>query len=66
MTMHIEALHPRDDKHRPYVLRKEGRRRIASIKDSVDASIPEREQRKTYHSDQKQYRQHKDQQNNNN
>ena len=38
MTMH-KALHPRDDVDRLYVSRKEGRRRLASIEDSVDASI---------------------------
>ena len=38
MTMH-KALHPRDDVDRLYVSRKEGERGLASIKDSVDASI---------------------------
>ena len=38
MTMH-KALHPRDDVDRVYVSRKEGGREIASIEDSVDASI---------------------------
>ena len=38
MTMH-KALHPRDDIDRLYVSRKEGGRGLASIKDSVDASI---------------------------
>ena len=38
MTMH-KALHPRDDVDRLYVSRKEGGRRLASIEDSVDASI---------------------------
>ena len=38
MTMH-KALHPRDDADRQYVSRKEGGRRLASIQDSVDASI---------------------------
>ena len=38
MTMH-KALHPRDDVDRLYVSRKEGRKRLASIEDSVDASI---------------------------
>ena len=38
MTMH-KALHPRDDVDRLYVPRKEGGRRLASIEDSVDASI---------------------------
>ena len=39
MTMH-KALHPRDNVDRLFVLRKEGGRRLASIEDSVDASIP--------------------------
>ena len=34
-----EALHPRDDVNRLYVSRKEGGRGLASIEDSVDASI---------------------------
>ena len=34
-----KALHPRDDVDRLYVLRKEGGRGVASIEDSVDASI---------------------------
>ena len=38
MTMH-KALHPRDDIDRLYVSRKEGGRGLASIVDSVDASI---------------------------
>ena len=38
MTMH-KALHPRDDADRLYVPRKEGRRGLYSIEDSVDASI---------------------------
>ena len=38
MTMH-KALHPRDDVDRLYVSRKEGRRGLAGIEDSVDASI---------------------------
>ena len=38
MTMH-KALHSRDDIDRLYVSRKEGRRGLASIEDSVDASI---------------------------
>ena len=38
MTMH-KALHPRDDVDRLYISRKEGGRRLASIEDSVDASI---------------------------
>ena len=38
MTMH-KALHPRDDVHRLYASRKEGGRRLASIEDTVDASI---------------------------
>ena len=38
MTMH-KALHPRDDFDRLYVSRKEGGRGLASIEDTVDASI---------------------------
>ena len=38
MTMH-KALHPRDDVDRLYLSRKEGERGLASIEDSVDASI---------------------------
>ena len=38
MTMH-KALHPRDDVDRLYVSRKEGGRGLASIGDSIDASI---------------------------
>ena len=38
ITIH-KALHPRDDVDRLYVSRKEGRRGLASIEDSVDASI---------------------------
>ena len=38
MTMH-KALHPRDDVDRQYVSRKEGRRGLASIEDSVETSI---------------------------
>ena len=38
MTMH-KALHPKDDVDRLYVPRKEGGRGLASIEDSVDASI---------------------------
>ena len=42
MTMH-KALHPRDDIDRLYVSRKEGGRGLASIEDSVDASIQQLE-----------------------
>ena len=38
MTIH-KALHPRDDVDRLYVSRKEGVRGLASIEDSIDASI---------------------------
>ena len=38
MTMH-KALHPRDDIDRLYISRKEGGRGLASIEDTVDASI---------------------------
>ena len=66
-----KVLHPTDDIDRIYVSRKGGRR-LASIEDSVDASIrviedyTKKEQRKTNCSDQKQQRQHNNQQNNNN
>ena len=42
MTMH-KALHPRDDVERLYASRKEGERGLASIEDSVDASIQQLE-----------------------
>ena len=42
MKMH-KALHPRDDVDRLYVSRKEGGRVLASIEDSVDASIQQLE-----------------------
>ena len=38
MTMH-KVLHPRDDVDRLYVSRKEGGRGLASIEDTVDASL---------------------------
>ena len=38
MTMH-KALHPRDNVDRLYVSRKEGGKGLASIEDSIDASI---------------------------
>ena len=38
MTMH-KASHPRDDVDRLYISRMRGGRRLASIEDSVDASI---------------------------
>ena len=38
MTMH-KVLHPRDDIDWLYVLRKKGGRGLATIEDSVDASI---------------------------
>ena len=37
MTMH-KTIHPRDDVDRLYVSRKEGRRGLVSIEDSVDES----------------------------
>ena len=42
MTMH-KALHPRDDVDRLSVSRKEGVKGLASIEDSVDASIQQLE-----------------------
>ena len=41
MTMH-KASHPRDNVDRLYVSKREGRRRLASIEDSIDASIQRR------------------------
>ena len=43
MTMHKALQHPRVDVDRLYVPRKEGEKGLASIKDSVDASIQRRE-----------------------
>ena len=71
MTMH-KALHPRDDVDRLYVSRKEGRRGLTSIKDSVDASIQrledyiEKHETRTDYSHQKWYGQHERRQNNHN
>ena len=48
MTMH-KALHSRDDVDRLYVPRKEGGRGLASIEDSVDASIQQLENCKEKH-----------------
>ena len=42
MSMH-KSLHPRYDVDRLYVLRREGKRGLASIEDSVDASIQQLE-----------------------
>ena len=42
MTM-LKVLPPRDDDGRLYVSRKEGRRGLASIEDSIDASIQQLE-----------------------
>ena len=42
LTMH-KALHPSDDVDRLYVSRKEGGRGLASIEDTIDASIQRRE-----------------------
>ena len=38
MTMHM-TLHPRDDRDRLYISRKEGGRELVSIEDSFDVSI---------------------------
>ena len=68
MTMH-KASHPRDDVDRLYVSRKEGGRGLASLEDSVDASIQRlhrKRQRRTDYSYQKRYWQHEGQQNDNN
>ena len=70
MTMH-KALHPRDDVNRLYVPRKEGRSGLASIEDSVDASILRlegyivKERQRTNDSHQKRYGQHDRRKNNN-
>ena len=67
-----KALHSRDDIDRLYVSGKEGGRELASIEDSVAASIQKleecikKEQRKTNYSDLKELWQHEDQQNSNN
>ena len=58
MTIH-KALHPRDDINSLYESRKERGRRIASIKDSGDASIEwlekyNKEQKKSDYNNQKQ------------
>ena len=47
MTMH-KALHPRDDVNRLYLSRKEGGRGLASIGDSVHASIQLEDHSKKY------------------
>ena len=65
MTMH-EALYPRVDVDRLCVARKEGIRGLTSIQDSVGASIQRLEDYIKKFSHQKQYRQHKHQQNENN
>ena len=62
MTMH-NALHPRDDADRLYVSRKEGGRRLASVEDTVDASIQRLEDyiekhERTNYNHQKRYGQH--------
>ena len=54
-----KALHPRDDVNRLYVSRKEGGRGLASIEDSVDASVQRLEDyREKHEGGQKQYWQH--------
>ena len=56
--------YPRDDVDRLYVSRKEERRRLTSIKDSVDTTtqrLHRKAWRKTDHSYQKQYWQHEEQ-----
>ena len=71
MTMH-KALHHRDDVDSQYVSRKEGGRGLASIEDSVDASIQRLEdyiqktRRRPHYSHQKRHREHDEQQNDNN
>ena len=71
MIMH-KALHSREGIDRLYVSRKAGGRGIASIEDSVDASIQRLEdyivkhEERTDYSHQKQYWQHDEQENENN
>ena len=65
MTIH-NTLHPRDDVDKMYESRKEGGGGFASIEDSIDASIQRLEdyiKSAEEDSHQKQYRQHKHQQN---
>ena len=64
-----KALHHRDDVDRIYVSRKEGGRRLASIEDSVDATIRRlytKTRWRTHYSHQKRYWEHYEQQNDNN
>ena len=68
MTMH-KSLHSRDDVDSFYVSIKGAERGLASIEDSVKSSIlrlDTKASRKTDNSHQKQYRNHEDQQNDNN
>ena len=71
MTMH-KAIHHRVDMDRLYASRKEGGRGPARIEDSVDVSIKQLEDyiekrgEGLDYSYQKRYRQHEDQQNDNN
>ena len=66
-----KALHPRDDIDRLYMSSKEGERELLGIQNSIDTSIQrlkdyiKQAKRKTGYSDQKQYWQHKHQQNKN-
>ena len=69
LMMKHKALPSRDDIDRLYVSRKEGRRGLISIENSIAMTtqrLHKKEQRKANYSDQKQHEQHKDQQNNNN
>ena len=68
ITMH-KSLHPRDDKERLYMSRKEGG--VTRIENTVDTSIRRLEvnikkQKMSNYSDHKQHKQHKGQQNDNN
>ena len=71
MTKH-KALHPRYDIDSLYASRKEGERGLTSIQDSTDASKHRPENNiqkcrlKTDYSDQKQYKEHKDEKKSNN
>ena len=62
MTMH-KVLHPRDEFDRLYVSRREERRQLTSIEDSVDTLLQLRLHRKVQKKTDYSHQQHKDQQN---
>ena len=73
LIMMHKVIHLRDNIDRLYMSRKEGFSGLASIEDSIATAIrgiedntKKKEQRKTNFSDQKQHKQHEDQQNNTN